>query len=352
MLHRNTTLFFVIVLSLSLAIGCSDNKSGKAEKSESNLPASAIQAGKWTIIDTRTDQGDPVTARKNAENTLKKYPDIDGMVGLWAYNIPQCLEALKDVGMAGKIKLVGFDEAELTLQGIKDGHIYATVVQQPYEFGYQSVKYLKALEEGDTSMIPENKMLDIPTKIIKQDNVDEFWANLKTLQQLGETAKNSERPTGGLHFAFVVNLPDPFWSYARAGCYKAEQDFGVICDFKIPHDGSSAEQNRILETLIQIGKVKGIAVSPLDPKNQTSILNQVAESVKLICHDSDAPDSNRLFYLGTNNYRAGRQAGQLVKEVLPDGGKIMIYVGKMDVLNAQQRRQGLIDELMDKPMPQ
>ena len=126
----------------------------------------------------------------------------------------------------------------------------------------------------------------------------------------------------------------------------------MICDFKIPHDGSSAEQNRILETLIQIGKVKGIAVSPLDPKNQTSILNQVAESVKLICHDSDAPDSNRLFYLGTNNYRAGRQAGQLVKEVLPDGGKIMIYVGKMDVLNAQQRRQGLIDELMDKPMPQ
>jgi hypothetical protein len=30
----------------------------------------------------------------------------------------------------------------------------------------------------------------------------------------------------------------------------------------------------------------------------------------------------------------------------------MIYVGKLDVLNAQQRRQGVIDELMDKPMPE
>ena len=72
----------------------------------------------------------------------------------------------------------------------------------------------------------------------------------------------------------------------------------------------------------------------------------------MITHDSDAPDSDRLFYLGTNNYDAGRMLGKLVKKSMPEGGKIMIYVGKMDVLNAQQRRQGLIDELMDKPMPQ
>ena len=150
-----------------------------------------------------------------------------------------------------------------------------------------------------------------------------------------------------LHLAFVVNLPDPFWNYARAGCYKAEQDFNVKCDFKIPFDGSSTEQNRILETLIQQDIVKGIAVSPLDPKNQTEILNEVAAKVKLVCHDSDAPDSNRLFYLGTNNYSGGRQVGQLIKEVLPDGGQIMIYVGKMDVLNAQQRREGVIDELKE-----
>ena len=42
--------------------------------------------------------------------------------------------------------------------------------------------------------------------------------------------------------------------------------------------------------------------------------------------------------------------GKLIKEALPEGGQIMIFVGKMDVLNAQQRRQGLLDELMDKPL--
>ena len=231
-------------------------------------------------------------------------------------------------------------------------------------------------------MIPPNKTLDIPTKVIKRDNVDEFWANLKELLDMGKTAKAREKPasTGDTHviidgekhaipnipeaskkpekpksahhFAFVVNVPNEFWNYARAGCYKAEQDFGILCDFKIPHDGSSAEQNRILETLIQKDEIKGIAVSPLDPKNQTALLNKVADEVDLLCHDSDAPDSNRLFYLGTNNYLGGRQVGKLVKEALPDGGKLMIFVGKLDVLNAQQRRQGVIDELMDKSMPQ
>ena len=97
------------------------------------------------------------------------------MVGLWAYNVPQCLEALKDVGMEGKVGLISFDEDELTLQGIKDGYVHGTVVQQPYEFGYQSVKYLKALVGGDTSMIPENKQLDIPTKVIKKNNVEVIY---------------------------------------------------------------------------------------------------------------------------------------------------------------------------------
>ena len=48
------------------------------------------------------------------------------------------------------------------------------------------------------------------------------------------------------------------------------------------------------------------------------------------------------------NYDAGRMAGQLVKEALPDGGSVMIFVGRLGQLNAEQRRQGLIDELLDQ----
>src|ERR1043165_8024656 len=50
-----------------------------------------------------------------------------------------------------------------------------------------------------------------------------------------------------------------------------------------------------------------------------------------------------------DNYKAGRAAGKLVKEALPGGGKVMLFVGRLEQLNSQQRRQGVIDELVDKP---
>jgi ribose transport system substrate-binding protein len=81
------------------------------------------------------------------------------------------------------------------------------------------------------------------------------------------------------------------------------------------------------------------------------MLNMAAEKMAVVCQDSDAPKSNRKFYLGTSNYLAGRAAGKLVKQAIPEGGKVMIFVGKLEVLNAQERSRGVIDELADKPLP-
>ena len=71
------------------------------------------------------------------------------------------------------------------------------------------------------------------------------------------------------------------------------------------------------------------------------MLNTWAKKASIITVDSDAPNSDRLFYLGTNNVEAGRQAGELLKEALPDGGKVMVFVGVGDQANAVERYQGL-----------
>lgn len=306
-----------------------------------------IEAGKFIIIGTRTDGADRAAAKANAENTLVRYPDIQGMVGLWAYNAPACLEALQSAGKTGEVKLFSFDEADASLQGIIDGHIEGTVVQQPYEFGYESIRYLNDIVEGKEIDVPDDEQIDIEAKTITKDNVEAFWARLKQLQEIGAVAKEAPAPETDTRFAFVINNPDPFWEYARAGCYKAQQDFNVTVDFQAPATGEAAEQNRILEDILTKGGYHGVALTPLDPANQTAMINKVAAAMPLICHDSDAPDSDRLFYLGTNNYEAGRMLGKLVKERMPEGGKIMIFVGNLDVLNAQQRRAGLIDELKE-----
>jgi ribose transport system substrate-binding protein len=141
----------------------------------------AVKDAKIEIVDTRTDDVDRSRAKTNVEDIIAANDDIAALVGLWAYNGPAILEAVKAADKIGQIKIVAFDEEDATLQGVKDGHIHATVVQQPYKFGYESVRVLKNLIQGDGSAVPENKILDIPTRIIKQPDVDEFWANLKTL---------------------------------------------------------------------------------------------------------------------------------------------------------------------------
>ncbi|HKC62795.1 MAG TPA: hypothetical protein VKB86_04125, partial [Pyrinomonadaceae bacterium] len=65
---------------------------------------------------------------------------------------------------------------------IKDGAIYATVVQQPYEFGYRSIQMMAKILDGDRSMIPESKQIFVPTKAIKKDNVEAFTADLNKLR--------------------------------------------------------------------------------------------------------------------------------------------------------------------------
>jgi hypothetical protein len=93
-----------------------------------------------TIIDVRTDDVDDVRAKANAADTLVRYPDVKALVGLWSYNGPAILNAVREAGKVGKVQIVTFDEADETLAGIKAGAIHATVVQQPYEFGYQAIK--------------------------------------------------------------------------------------------------------------------------------------------------------------------------------------------------------------------
>jgi ribose transport system substrate-binding protein len=145
--------------------------------------------------------------------------------------------------------------------------------------------------------------------------------------------------------SFITNNASDFWTLARRGCEKADAELdNVVVDFKIPGEGTAAEQKRIVDDLLAKG-IDGMAISPVDPVNQTQMINETVKQTLVITQDSDAPGSDRACYIGTDNRAAGRQAGQLIKEALPNGGKIMIFVGKLDAQNAQERYQGIKEAL-------
>ena len=172
------------------------------------------------------------------------------------------------------------------------------------------------------------------------------WSGCQPAPSNSNTSTNAGGASGGKHkLAFVTNNASDFWVIARKGTEKAAKDLpNIEVEFAIPADGTAAEQQRLVDNLLSRG-IHGIAISPVDPANQTQMLNRVASQTLVVTQDSDAPNSNRVCYVGTDNVAAGRQAGDLLKEALPQGGKIMVFVGVLDAANAQQRYQGLKESL-------
>ena len=144
--------------------------------------------------------------------------------------------------------------------------------------------------------------------------------------------------------AFVTNNASEFWKIAAAGVHRYEQEGKVQVDVKMPPNGTTEEQNQILENLASQG-YDGIAVSVIAPNDQVPVLNKVAAKTKLITFDSDAPKSSRLLYIGTNNYEAGKVLGGEIVRLLPNGGKMAVFVGTLSADNAIQRLKGIQDAI-------
>ncbi|MEZ5305056.1 MAG: substrate-binding domain-containing protein [Verrucomicrobiales bacterium] len=308
-----------------------------------SIPADRLS--KFTILGLCTDETDKSRAKQNAESTLLKHVKTWTRWSGCIYNAPQMPGVLaKDAGKAGKVKIFSFDEDEATLQGIKDGLIEGTIVQDPYEFGYQSMKYLKMIADGKrarSSCRTTNRSTSTARPRRMSIRSGRSW---KERRAAGEEAANQPTPENGPRFAFVINTPDPFWSYAALAARKPSKTSASSASSKRerrlghrakPHFGKHPPARRLPR---RRGSPR---LNP--PTRQTSSISR-----RTPCRSSATTwtrPSKRRFYLGTNNVGAYRMLGKLIKKRMPEGGKIMVFVGKIDVLNAQQRRDGLIEEL-------
>ncbi|TWU27014.1 D-allose transporter subunit [Novipirellula galeiformis] len=348
------------MLGMLLMAGCGPSQETKTDSPSSGAASVQTQgsgrfplaAGQYTVLGILTDNQDNSKAKENAEAALVTHPDVACFVGLWNINTPMILAALRSSDATGKVKVVGFDEHQETLAGIREGTVVGTIVQQPYDFGYRSVQWLTSLAKGKPVDVPDSGSIYIPHDTITAENVQEFSDRINAIKAGNgpQLSPESDLDGNGVHVAFISNSIDPFWTLAEFGCNKAAAQFGCKVDVQMPSTGSIEEQKRYLETNAA-NKLDGVAISPIDPANQVGMINEACDAMTVICQDSDAPTSKRKFYLGTSNYMAGRAAAKLIKQAVPDGGKVMLFVGKMEVLNAQERSQGIIDELSDKPVP-
>jgi ribose transport system substrate-binding protein len=139
----------------------------------------AVEGSGIELVDVRGDDVDFARARSNVDDVLASNPDIDCMVGFYSYNPPKIYEALQAAGKLGQVTVIAFDEDPVTLGAVREGSFAGTVVQDPYQWGYQGMHLMADYLEGDTSKIPDDGLIIVPTKVIDKSNVDEFEAVVK-----------------------------------------------------------------------------------------------------------------------------------------------------------------------------
>jgi ribose transport system substrate-binding protein len=160
------------------------DKPSPADINDITVGSPGASFGKYKYYNTLTDQ--PVGEQKASQNATDVLTALNDeknlcMVGLWGYNPPAILSAVKDKGKLGQVKIIGFDDYPATVQGVAEGEIYATVAQDAFGFGYESTKILAALAKGDRSVLPAGGVQYVAHKVITKDGGKDRFAAAKYL---------------------------------------------------------------------------------------------------------------------------------------------------------------------------
>ena len=109
------------------------------------------------------------TAKRASENLLNRFGS--GLQGIFTVNESSTigmLLALQDIGLAGKVRFVGFDASAILLDAIKARQLDGIVVQNPMRMGYLGVKTMADYLRGK----PVERRIDTGVMLVTGANLD------------------------------------------------------------------------------------------------------------------------------------------------------------------------------------
>ncbi|MCI0514422.1 sugar-binding protein [candidate division KSB1 bacterium] len=143
------------------------------------------------------------------------------------------------------------------------------------------------------------------------------------------------------------SFSNPYWFAVRDGMNAAAKELQVKAEFLGPAQADIMQQVTLIESLIS-RRIDGLAVSPNDPDGIKAVIQRARQNgIPVLTFDSDAPTSERLMYIGTDNYRAGREAGQQMLHFLKPPAKVAILTGGLGALNLNERIRGFRDAIRE-----
>ncbi|MCA1686901.1 MAG: substrate-binding domain-containing protein [Planctomycetia bacterium] len=146
----------------------------------------------------------------------------------------------------------------------------------------------------------------------------------------------------GPRLVFISNSNSDWWGAVEKGMKDGGEKFGARVELR-RNQGQPEGQIKLLEDVMSLPDVKGVAVSVLEAESP-GIADKMRELRKagkvVIAVDSDGQADTRSAYIGTNNRKAGGVAGKAAAALRPKGGKTVVFVGTAAAANAIERREG------------
>jgi ribose transport system substrate-binding protein len=153
------------------------------------------------------------------------------------------------------------------------------------------------------------------------------------------------------HYVLIAaNINLPYWQEADAGLRDVakEMGLGVKADMDGPTSYSPKEEVDAFNKVVSAHPA-GILVSVTNPEMfQAPIAAAISSGIPVICLDSDAPDSKRVSFIGTDNFRAGQESAKRMADLLKGQGNIVI-VTIPGQLNLDERVRGVNEALKKYP---
>lgn len=161
-------------------------------------------------------------------------------------------------------------------------------------------------------------------------------------------SETTDQETKGRTFAVVFPIVHPFFEPIGVAAEDYGKELGIKVITKAPDKSDAQQQIEIMENLIAM-KVDGIAIGPTDTSALVPTINKAIDAgIQVICFESDAPDSRKASFIGTDNYNAGRHMGAVITEKLGGEGKILILTGLPTQLSLNERIRGIKEYLAEK----
>ncbi len=172
------------------------------------------------------------------------------------------------------------------------------------------------------------------------DAPDATYAPTETVSQ--ESAEQANEDNGEVYYTIGMHIILPYWQDHRIGLEAAGRELDVDVVFTGENGSDAMRQVDIFEQVVKENPA-GILVCPIDPEAMVEPINDAIEKgIPVVCIDTDAPKSNRLTYLGTDNYHSGYVAAQIIAESIGEKGDVGILTIP-GIYSLDERKRGFTE---------